>query len=103
MQEFSQHNPFGHRTRIDWYLEGDPRRPEEKPRYEHLSIWMKNRYEQRHPEQPKVAALRIYRAYFHVGTEAMARPEGKWVRPPPETVDPKDAGIVHTQTFEASR
>jgi hypothetical protein len=99
MEELSRHNPFGFRSRIDWYLEGDPRTPLEKARYSHLAEWVKNRYQRLHPEQGKVAAVRIYRAHFYVGTEALARPQGHWVKPPPETVDPKHVRVVYDQTF----
>jgi hypothetical protein len=99
MSELSQMNPFGYRTRIDWYLEGDPRLASERPRYEHLMEWTKNRLERLHPEKPPIAQVRLYRVYFDTGSELLANPDGNWVKPPPESIDPGEARVVHTMTF----
>jgi hypothetical protein len=99
MDELSRHNPFGYRSRIDWYLEGDPRTPEERSRYEHLSEWVKNRYERMHPDLGKVAKVRIYRAHFPVGSDQLALPDGHWVKPPPETVHRDNVRVLHEQVF----
>ncbi len=98
--ELARLKPFGYRTRLKRMLDGIGDKDAARARYKAMAEFIKERYEARHPEGPPVVAVRLVRAVYLTGSDEMARPAGRWQRPPFHEVDSDRIELISTHNFK---
>lgn len=84
--DYSGVENYGYLTRLDRVLDEAGSR-ERGPRLRRdLAGWIASAHARRFPESPALREVRFLRVMAPVGSELLARPAGRWIRPPLETV-----------------
>lgn len=100
-ESFSPMTPFGHRSRLDRMIGQfsiNPKHLGDRQKTE-LSQWVKARYEELHPADGTVKAVRYTYISFPVGEE-LAAERGPWVKRTPEEFAPGRLGTFATVRFK---
>lgn len=98
-EELARLKPFGYRSRLKRMLDGIGNDEAAKARRQAMAEFIKMRYEQRHPDAPRVVAVRLVRAAYLTGSAEMARPAGRWQRPPLAEVEADRLELISTHDF----
>lgn len=87
-QEFFGLEPFGHRTRFDRFMARFGYHEGAETARRELALWLAAAYAQRHPEQPRIIAVRFVWADRMISADDP--PQGCWRKPPRA-----EAGPIH--------
>ncbi len=93
---FFQMQPFGYRTRLNFFMDISLGRAGYSRRAE-LAQWIRRRYKILHPDQPGLVAVRFVAGMYQVGRNL---PQGRWRDPPLEAYSPETHSILSTHYFQ---
>jgi hypothetical protein len=85
--DYFEMKPFGYRTKAHRLLVESVFETRGERQREELARFIEQRHEALYPDRPPVVAVRFLAAHYHVGEAEMARPAGRWSRPPLEQVE----------------
>ena len=101
---YSRMRPFGHRTRVDFFLNRWRAGRRGGLQARALSDYILARYAAVYPERAaQVAAVRVLAASYPTGEEPLSYPDGRWRRPPLEQVPRRQVGVLFTQEVDDQR
>lgn len=98
-EDLARLKPFGYRSRLKRMLDGIGNDDAAKARRQAMAEFIKQRYEARYPNEPRVVAVRLVRAVYLTGSDEIAKPEGRWQRPPFVEVEKDRLELISTHNF----
>lgn len=100
--DYTQMEPFGHRTRLDRMLGQSVDEPHGMLQRQRIAEFVKTRYERLHPSGPRVDAVRFVYVRFPVGDSLLLAP-GPWRKPSLDSLpDRYRPRVFSTHRFDGS-